>query len=89
MIEFKEAAIDKVFDLLDESFEHNKNQKMVLCELEDVLREAMKERDDEEDEMSKGIMGLRKSRGGYRSSMRGGYRRGMRDDYREENRYAY
>lgn len=85
MIEFKEAAIDRVFGLLEESFEHNKNQKMVLCELEDVLRDAMKEQDNEEGSM----MGLRSGyRSGYRSSMRGGYRRGMRD-YRDENRYAY
>lgn len=87
MIEFKEAAIDKVFGLLEESFEHNKNQKMVLCELYDVLEDAMKEHDNE-DEISKGIMGLRGSRSSYRS-MRGGYRRGMHDDYREDNRYAY
>lgn len=80
MIEFKEAAIDRVFGLLEESLESNKRTKMSLCELEDVLHDAMKE-DDEE-----GHMGLRRS--GYRSSMRYGYRRGMRD-YRDENRYAY
>lgn len=88
MIEFKEAAVDKVFNLLEESFEHNKNQKMILCELYDVLEDAMKDHGDE-DEISKGIMGLRGSRSGYRSSMRGGYKRGMHDDYREDNRYAY
>ena len=88
MIEFKEAAVDKVFNLLEESFEHNKNQKMILCELYDVLEDAMKDHGDE-DEISKGIIGLRGSRSGYRSSMRGGYKRGMRYDYREDNRYAY
>ena len=88
MIEFKEAAIDRVFGLLEESFEHNKNQKMVLCELEDVLRDAMKEHE-EDDDINKGIMGLRRSRGGYRSSMHEyGYKRGMRDHY-DEGRYAY
>ena len=79
MIEFKEAAIDKVFGLLEESFEHNKNQKMVLCELYDVLEDAMKQHDNE-DEISKGIMGLRRSRSNYK--------RGMRD-YHDDNRYAY
>lgn len=84
MIEFKEAAIDRVFGLLEESYEHNKEQKMVLCELEDVLRDAMKEHDEDGS-----MMGLRSNyRSGYRSSMRSGYRRGMRD-YRDENRYAY
>lgn len=83
MIEFKEAAIDRVFGLLEESYEHNKEQKMVLCELEDVLRDAMKEHDEDGS-----MMGLRSNKSGYRSSMRSGYRRGMRD-YRDENRYAY
>lgn len=84
MIEFKEAAIDRVFGLLEESIENNKTQKMTLCELEDVLHDAIK--DSGEDSM----MGLRSGyRSGYRSSMRGyGYRRGMRD-YHDENRYAY
>ena len=84
MIEFKEAAIDRVFGLLEESYEHNKEQKMVLCELEDVLRDAMKEHDEDSS-----MMGLRSNyRSGYRSSAHYGYRRGMRD-YRDENRYAY
>ena len=79
MIEFKEAAIDKVFGLLEESFEHNKNQKMVLCELYDVLENAMKEHDGD-DEISKNLMGLRRSKSSYK--------RGMRE-YHEDNRYAY
>ena len=79
MIEFKEAAVDKVFDLLEESFESNKRTKTALCELYDVLHDAVKEHD-EDDEVSKGIMGLRRSRSNYR--------RGMRE-YHDDNRYAY
>lgn len=57
---------------------------MVLCELEDVLRDAMKEHTEDSS-----MMGLRSNyKSGYHSSMRYGYRRGMRD-YRDENRYAY
>lgn len=52
LIEFKEAAYSKAFELLDEAKEHSKETKMVLCALEDALYEcydASKEESDSYD----------------------------------------
>ncbi len=40
IIEMKEAAYNKAFDLLDEAGELDKKRKMVLCELEDAIYEC-------------------------------------------------
>lgn len=53
IIEMREAAYDKAFELLDEAKEHSKEQKLVLCKLEDALYEcyeASKDAHDEEDD---------------------------------------
>ena len=92
MIEFKEAAMDRVFELLEESMKSHKHTKMTLCELEDVLYDAIKESEgyEPDEEESGSIMGLRRSRSGMRDDMHEyGYRRGMRMRGYRSGRYAY
>lgn len=51
IVEFKEAAYEKAFELLDDAKSYSKKTKMVLCALEDALYdcyEASKHADDEE-----------------------------------------
>lgn len=96
IIEMREAAFDKAFELLDEVKELGKQKKMVLCELEDTLYECYESSKDEEEPAageSELELGYRKRGGmrnyreddmqmrGYRS--RSGMRRSM------GNRYTY
>lgn len=37
VIEMRDSAYDKAFELLDEALHHNKETKMVLCALEDAM----------------------------------------------------
>ena len=93
MIEFKEAALDRAFELLEESKKSTKHTKLALCELEDVLCDALKEDEDyydPYDEESESMIGLRRSRSGMRDDMHEyGYRRGMRMRRNRMGRYAY
>lgn len=60
MIEMREAAKDKAFDLIDETKDIDKEmkklhkeRKMVLCELEDALYDCFEESEDEESKEEK------------------------------------
>ncbi len=58
MIELREAAQDKAFELLDEAKELDKEKKMIMCELEDTLYdcfESMKDESKEETEEGKDL----------------------------------
>lgn len=84
LIEMREAAYDKAFELLDKVKEHGKAVKMTLCALEDQLWECYESSKDEEDyefedrdefEIPSGEeseMNYRTMRRGYRGNM--GYR---------------
>jgi hypothetical protein len=49
VIEMREAAQDKAFDLLDEIKDLGYKKKMVLCELEDTLHECFETEEEHED----------------------------------------
>ena len=75
LIEFKDAAYSKAFELLDEAKEHSKNTKIVLCELEDALYECYEssgenEHDDNREYDSLGDSSEMNYRRGRRSAMR-------------------
>lgn len=92
MIEFKEAAMDRIFDLLEESHKSNKHTKLTLCELEDALCDVLKESEDydSEDDETESMIGLRRSKSGMHDDMHEyGYRRGMRMRRNRMGRYAY
>ena len=48
MIEMREAARERVFDLIEEAKELGHEKKMVLCELEDTLYDCFEGEDKEE-----------------------------------------
>lgn len=48
LIELREAAYDKAFNLLDEVKENNKENKMIICALEDVLYDCYESSKDDE-----------------------------------------
>lgn len=50
VIEMREAAKDKAFDLLEEIKDLGHKKKMALCELEDTLYECFESEDDREDD---------------------------------------
>lgn len=53
VIEMREAAREKAFDLVEELHELGHEKKMVLCELEDTLYDCFEDsKDDKEDEKS-------------------------------------
>lgn len=49
VIEMREAAQQKAFDLIDEAMELGREKKMVLCELEDTLYDCFEDAKDDED----------------------------------------
>lgn len=49
VIEMREAAYNKVFDLLDEIKDLGKKKKIALCELEDAIYECYEASKDEEE----------------------------------------
>ena len=49
MIEMREAAQERAFDLLDEIEDLGRQKKMVLCELEDTLYECFDDSKDSEE----------------------------------------
>lgn len=50
MIETRQAAKDKAFDLLDEIKDLGRQKKMALCKLEETLYECFESEEDDEDE---------------------------------------
>lgn len=52
MIELREAAYDKAFDLLDEIKDLGKKKRMALCELEDAMYECYEASKDKEEDYS-------------------------------------
>lgn len=59
VIEMREAAQEKAFDLVEELHELGHEKKMVLCELEDTLYDCFENsKDDKEDEKSEEGMDL-------------------------------
>ena len=91
VIEMREAAYNKVFDLLDEVKELGKKKKLVLCELEDAIYECYEASKDEEyealeedqyDEDFENDIDFRRSKG-MRGSMRGA--RSHKDEDYDDN----
>lgn len=84
IIEFREAAYEKAFDLLDETKEHLKAGKMTLCALEDALYDCYETSGGEEIEDFEDPMGDYSVRGefdlhNYRRNRRS-HLRNMRDN---------
>lgn len=50
VIEMREAAYEKAFELMDEVKQYGKKQKMVLCALEDALYECYEASKDEDED---------------------------------------
>ena len=90
VIEMREAAYDKVFELLEEVKDLGKEKKMTICKLEDAIwdcYEASKDKDDEydthdsESEKTVSEMDYRRRRG---------MRHGSYEDYEDDDRmYGY
>lgn len=95
VIEMREAAYDKAFELLDEIKELGKKKRSIICELEEAMYECYEaSKDDDESEESKSDMEFRRRSGmrhydeddymhGYRSS------RDMRMRGNRSGRYSY
>ena len=52
VIEMREAAQERAFELLDEIKDLGREKKMILCELEDTLYDCFEDKDEEEKEPS-------------------------------------
>lgn len=101
MIEFREAAYDKIMELLDESFTHNKKTKLALCELESAICDVFEKEHEEEEEHYEDhedyseepeeseMSYRRRSRVGMRSASRAFGRRRMHMRRDRLGRYAY
>lgn len=50
VIEMRQAAKDRAFDLLDEIKDLGRKKKMAICELEETLYECFESSDEDEDE---------------------------------------
>lgn len=93
VIEFREAAYDKAFRLLDEVKERNKENKMVLCALEDAMydcyeasRDSEEEYEDREDfEIPPIEDGDDELEINYRNGSRSAMRRNMRMRYHDSD----
>lgn len=88
IIEMRDAAYDKAFELVDKAKHYSKKQKMLLCALEDTLYEcyeASQENDEDEYEggdeyepeageynENESDISFRSSRSGMRNGMRSG-----------------
>jgi hypothetical protein len=89
VIEMRQAAKDKAFDLLDEIKDLGRKKKMAICELEETLYDCFESEEDEEREEDEDFetpeeddeydMDYR-GRRGYRSGSRSAMRRAMRED---------
>ncbi len=97
IIEFRQAAYNKAFDLIDLVKDYYKKGKMTLCALEDALEEcyeaSMESEEDEElevpaeekDEDFEMNYRSRGSRSAMRRNMRMRYRDGMHSNMRMRN----
>lgn len=100
LIEFREAALNRAFDELEEAKANMKNAKMALCNVEDALCDLQESHDKEsEGEYTEAdpyfdttvsgndIEVNYRGRRGMRMRSQGGMRRGMRMRY--SDRYTY
>ena len=78
VIEMREAAKDKAFDLIEEIKELGHKKKLALCELEDTLYECFESEEDDEVEDEETDMKYRRGKN-YRS------RKYSMRDHREED----
>lgn len=93
VIEFREAAYDKAFRLLDEVKEHGKATKMAICALEDAMydcyeasRDSEEEYEDREDfEIPPVEDGDDELEINYRNGSRSAMRRNMRMRYHDND----
>ena len=76
VIELRDEAFNRAFDLVDETKYSLKSAKMTLCALEDAIAELHESSKDEEEYP----MEYRRGRG-----MRRGYRSGMRMRYKDDD----
>ena len=77
VIEMREAAKDKAFDLIEEIKELGHKKKLALCELEDTLYECFESEDEYEDSDKESDYEPEidfRNRRSYRRGMRGGMR---------------
>lgn len=78
IVEMREAAQERAFDLVDELHELGHHKKMVLCELEDALYDCFEDLDKESEESEEGTdLGFKKYR-----------KYGMRNFEDEEKEYT-
>ena len=92
MIEMRQSAYNKVFELLEEAEKNNKRNKSILDELYDCMEECYEQEVDDEHEMQKNNEKM-----DYRRGMRSGmrhydiYSHDMRGGLRRHNydRYSY
>lgn len=78
IVEFRDAAYDKAFELLDEAKHYSKKTKMTLCALEDAIYECYEaSKDDDEHEEEDGY---EHSEEETELGFRRGRRSGMRHD---------
>lgn len=85
IIETRQAAKDKAFDLLDEIKDLGRKKKMAICELEETLYDCFEssEEDEEYENSNDYIPGEEDQDMEYRN--RRSYRRGMRSGMRHED----
>lgn len=103
VIEMREAAQNKAFELLDELHDLGHQKKMVLCELEDTLYDCFEDSKEEEESEEKSDEGMDLGFKGYnrnyamrnfqdeddmRHAMRSSRRRAMRMRRNRMGRYA-
>jgi len=84
MIEMREAAREKAFDLVEELHELGHEKKMVLCELEDTLYDCFEESKGDEEPSDEGTDLGFKSRYNRRYAMRN-----FDDNEDDEMRHMY
>lgn len=89
VIETRESAKDKAFDLVEKIEDLDHKKKLALCELEDVLYEYFESEDDDHKEDKESEMSYRMRRGyrSRRSSMRD--HSDYEDDYEMEDPKNY
>lgn len=80
VIEMREAAQDKAFELLDELHDLGHQKKMVMCELEDTLYDCFEGSEEESEEKSDEGMDL-----GFKKGYNRNY--AMRNFEDDEDRY--
>lgn len=86
VIEMREAAKDKAFDLLDEIKDLGRQKKMALCELEDTLYDCFESSsEDDYEDTEKYEPGYSDMRMRRRANMRYNRHYAMRDDAMDDD----